>query len=137
MPLYDCKCVRGHIFERRIPLTEFAEEIICDCGATAKRCIAKPMIFGGRLDYEYACPITGEHISSKRQHEENLKKHGCRVLETGEREYNSRVQARANEEFERKIDQTIERAIDTMPSEKREQLGKELEAGVSVSVDRR
>ena len=137
MPLYDCKCSNGHIFERQIPLSRFEEEIFCDCGATANRCISKPTIFGGRVEYEYACPITGKHISSKRQHEENLKKHGCRVFETGERDYNSRKQARDNEAFERKIDETVERFIDTLPSEKRERLGQELAAGADISVGRR
>lgn len=136
MPLYDCECSSGHQFERQIPLSEFEEPIICACGSGARRAISRPTIIGGRLDYEYACPVTGKHISSKRQHEENLKINGCRVLETGERGYNQRRAAEADQEFERKVDETIEREIAVMPSEKREQLGKELQNGVTVTVER-
>lgn len=95
-----------------------------------------PFSVGRSASYEYACPITGTHISSKRQHEENLKQHGCRVLETGERDYNERVRAQEEAAFERKVDQTIEREIALMPSDKRERLGKELTAGVTAEVTR-
>ncbi|MEC9266718.1 MAG: hypothetical protein VX464_11715 [Pseudomonadota bacterium] len=36
-------------------------------------------------DYEtYDCPITGQPIEGRAAHRENLKKHGCRLLEPGE-----------------------------------------------------
>lgn len=136
MPLYDCVCAEGHKFERVIPLAQFEEPIICACGSPARRAISRPTIIGGKLDYEYACPISGKHISSKRQHEENLKKNGCRVFETGEREYNQRQAARAEAEFEKKVDETVEREIAVMSSEKREQLAKELTSGVTAEVSR-
>lgn len=136
MPLYDCVCSSGHKFERVIPLAQFEEPIICACGVAAHRAISLPTIVGGRLDYEYACPITGKHVVSKRQHEENLKVHGCRVMESGEREYNQRRNADLERDFERKVDETIEREIAVMPSEKREMLAKELMAGTTVEVAR-
>lgn len=38
-------------------------------------------------DYEaYDCPVTGDMIEGRVAHRENLKKHGCRILEPGERE---------------------------------------------------
>lgn len=88
------------------------------------------------VPYEYACPITGKHISTKRQHEENLKQHGCRVLEGGEREYNERQRVKAEADFDRKVEQTVEREIAQMLSEKVEQLGKELSHGVTTEVIR-
>lgn len=137
MPLYDCECARGHRFERQIPLAEFEAPIICACGTTARRLISRPRVLVGRVDYEYACPITGEHIRSKHQHEENLKRHGCRVLETGEKEFNERRRQEAEKNLEQKIEQTVEREIALMPSEKRERLATELEHGVDVSIERR
>jgi len=41
-----------------------------------------PVVVG---DYgEYDCPITGEPVEGRAAHRENLKKHGCRLLEKGE-----------------------------------------------------
>ncbi len=38
-------------------------------------------------DYEaYDCPITGQMIDGRAAHRENLKQHGCRIFEPGERE---------------------------------------------------
>lgn len=36
-------------------------------------------------DYQaYDCPITGKPVEGKAAHRENLKRHGCRLLEKGE-----------------------------------------------------
>ena len=44
--------------------------------------VSGPYIQG---DYEpYECPITGNIIDGKREHAQNLEKHGCRVHEKGE-----------------------------------------------------
>lgn len=136
MPLYDCKCEAGHQFERQIPLAQFEEPIICSCGEVAHRCISKPRVLRP-VDYSYDCPITGKHITTKRAHEDNLKRHGCRVLETGEKEFNERERAKADAALERAVDQTVEREIALMPSDKRERLSNELDAGVSAEVIRR
>lgn len=137
MPMYDCQCARGHRFERHIPLDLFEQPIHCECGALSKRLITAPRILVSPIDYSYDCPITGKHITTKHAHEENLKAHGCRVLEPGERSYNSRVRQEAETAMEKKIDMTIEREIDLMPSEKREMLAKELSAGVELGVERK
>lgn len=43
MPLYDYGCRDGHLFERVIPLAEFAasRHLRCECGATAERIIVR------------------------------------------------------------------------------------------------
>ena len=137
MPLYDIKCSKtGEIFERLIPLAKFEEVIICACGAPATRVISTPLFSVDATDY--TCPITGRHIGSKRQHEENLKQHNCRVLETGEKELNERNRQKAEEAFEKKIEDTVEREIDQMPSAKKEQLHNELVNGkLDLAVERR
>jgi len=94
------------------------------------------MVIGGNaVDYSYDCPITGRHITSKAAHEENLRVHGCHVLETGEKETAARVRAEADIALESKIDVTVEKAIDAMPSEKREKLYNELKTS-DISVER-
>lgn len=136
MPLYDVRCsATEKIFERMIPLVNFEEPITCDCGATANRVISTPMFSVDNTDYN--CPITDKWIGSKRQHEENLKEHGCRVLEPGEKEQNSQRRANDDASLEHSIDQTVEREIATMPSVKRERLFSELESGLDVTVERK
>lgn len=108
--------------------------------AWAEKCAFRPrrsrMVIGGNaVDYAYDCPVTGRHITSKHQHEENLRLHGCHVLETGEKEANERIRAEADSVFEDKIDISVEKAIDAMPSDKREKLYNEMVVS-DISVDR-
>jgi hypothetical protein len=137
MPLYDIRCSQsGNIFERVIPLAKFEEPIICSCGAPAIRVISTPLFSVDNTSYQ--CPITGSYIGSKKDHRENLAKHDCRVLETGEKELNERQKAEAEQAFDKKIEDTVEREIDRMPSAKKEQLANELVNGkLDVAVERR
>lgn len=45
----------------------------------------------------YDCPVTGRMIEGRRAHRENLKQHGCRVLEPGETEQHRRERPRQKE----------------------------------------
>jgi hypothetical protein len=66
------------------------------------------------LDYKaYDCPVTGKPIEGRRAHQENLKRQGCRVLETGEKEHNMRERA----ESDRKLERTIEAAVEKTAAE--------------------
>lgn len=137
MPLYDIKCSEsGNVFERLIPLANFQEPIFCSCGAPATRVISTPLFSVDQT--HYTCPITGRYIGSKREHRENLKQHDCRVLETGEKELNERRRLEAEEAFDKKVEETVEREIDKMPSAKKEQLHNELVNGkLDVAVERK
>lgn len=135
MPLYDFKCDNGHRFERYVKLADFDAVQLCDCNAPAVRSISAPMFIATGIDYVYDCPITGAHITSKSQHEENLKRHGCRVLETNEKDFKARQREAEEAALERRIDSSVERAIEAMPGEKREQLGKELVSS-ELSIER-
>jgi putative FmdB family regulatory protein len=135
MPLYDFQCSKGHKFERFVKLADFDTLQTCACGESASRLISAPMFVATGINYSYDCPITGTHITSKSAHEENLKRHGCRVLETNEKDFNARQRATEEAAFERNIEASVERAIETMPGEKREQLGKELSRN-DVAIER-
>jgi hypothetical protein len=66
-----------------------------------------PMISGDYKPYE--CPITGRLVDGRREHRENLKKHGCRVFEAGEFED---VKKNGKKRLEEKIDAAIDRAAE-------------------------
>lgn len=135
MPMYDFECSSGHRFERMVPLANFEDAQDCACGEPARRLISRPMIAVEQVDY--TCPVTGAWIGSKRAHEDNLRRHDCRVLETGEKEAAAKFRAEAEAAFDRAIDRTVEREIDLMPSAKKESLYNELtRQGLDVSVDR-
>lgn len=135
MPMYDFLCENGHKFERLVKLKDFSVVQICSCQSPAKRLISAPRIQVESVGYN--CPITGTWIGSKRQHEDNLSRHGCRVLETGEREAAAQFRQRQEEEFDRKIEDTVEREIEHMPSAKKEALATELLRGnVDLAVER-
>ena len=81
MPCYDLKCSEGHIAEAFIPLAQFDDPLPpCACGAPCQRLIGTPMIHHGEI-YDYRSPIDGEHVVSRHQHHEHMKKHN--VVEAG------------------------------------------------------
>ena len=65
----------------------------------------------------------------RREHRENLRQQGCRVLETGEKEAAAAFRKRADDEFDAKVEATVEKEIEAMPSEKREKLYAEMTRG--------
>lgn len=129
MPLYDIRCDQGHRFERMIPLEKFSEPIECACGSPARRLISAPRFSVESVDY--TCPITGKWIGSKRAHEDNLAQHGCRVLETGEKELNDSRRQQEEAKFDQAIEDTVERTIESWDSSKREALHNELVNGAN------
>jgi putative FmdB family regulatory protein len=134
MPLYDFQCEKGHTFERMVTLADFETPQFCACQSPANRVI-RPVRFSVEA-VDYTCPITDKHISSKKAHEENLSQHDCRVYETGETQAAVRSKAEAEAEFEARLDETVERTIEAMPSDKKEKLANELLAGADIAVER-
>jgi hypothetical protein len=65
-----------------------------------------------RSDYKaYRCPITGNVIDGKRAHGENLKRHGCRVLESGEKEESVKRRAEADRAFEKTVSDAVDKTV--------------------------
>lgn len=134
MPLYDFKCEGGHRFERMVPLSHFEAQQYCDCNAPASRVISAPMFHVDQTGY--TCPVTDQWIGSKHEHENNLRRQDCRVLEPGEKEAAASFRADADASVDRALDETVERQWDAMPSAKRERLTNELLAGSDLEVAR-
>lgn len=61
-------------------------------------------------EYEpYECPVTGKWVDGRYAHRENLKRTGCRLLEPGEKEHNTK---RGREYVEAKLDAAVDKAVD-------------------------
>ena len=135
MPLYEYKCSAcGKGFDRLLPLARYDEAQFCECGQPAVKQLAAPAVRG---DYPgYQCPITGDWIEGRKAHEANLRKHGCRVLEAGETDTAKAAIRKRDEDLENGIAETAAAFVEQLPTEKREQLGRELESGLDVTVVR-
>ena len=135
MPEYSYKCLNDHKFTRYLPLKDYAEVQYCDCGIVAEKYFTPVKVFV-RAEVSYQCPITGKPITSAKAHTENLKVHDCRVFETGEVEEFKRKKRVEEEKMEEAISETAARIVSSMSDEKRDQLGRELETGVELTVTR-
>ena len=90
------------------------------------------------VDYAgYACPITGTWVEGKRAHQENLKRHGCRVLETGETEEARSRRRQEETALDRGVDETVEQYWEALPTDKREALATAVTTGLDVSIERK
>jgi len=126
MPLYEYKCDGCGLFQDRIlKLAEYQSKQVCECGNVLTKLVSKPIIRGDNVDYD--CAITGKHIGSRKQHEENLKRQGCRVSENGEKEDVQRQRIQAEQRLEKNVGETVERFIENLPSRKKESLYNEME----------
>jgi hypothetical protein len=135
MPIYvyDCRGC-GKRFERFMPLALYRNTVLHECAGLGTKVILPPMIHGDLPAYE--SPIDGRLIEGRRARQEDLRRNNCRPYETGEKEQNERARVQANERLERRIDETIEQAVLTMPARKRELLEQEVRAGATPVVER-
>ncbi len=135
MPLYNYICPVHGEFDQFAKLEDYQKPAACSCGEISPRGLSVPHFTVDNVGYN--CPITNEWIGSKRQHSENLAKHGCRVLETGETEAAAARRAREDARLDKLIEDHVEREFETFPSDKKEQLHNELLNGkLDLSVDR-
>ena len=134
MPTYTAQCTvcsfRFPIFRK---IVDRNREANCErCHEAAIRVPDAPRVVA---DYEaYNCPITGKQIRGRREHEENLKQHGCRVYEPGELEEHKKFREKAEEaHLDQMADAAAELAV-TLPTEKFEQLAGELASGAEAPL---
>lgn len=136
MPVYLYRCptcsAQRDILKKLVELDR--TENCLRCGFAMNRQVVAPMI---RPDYEaYDCPITGKRIEGRVAHEENLRKHGCRVLEPGESQAAVEHAKARDEAFFEEVGETAARVVANMSAEKQERLANELDAGIGLAVER-
>ncbi len=137
MPLYDIQCeATGAKFERMIRLANFSDPINCACGSSARRLISTPLFTVDQTGYN--CPVTDKWIGSRGAHRDNLQRQGCRVLEQGETALSVKRREAEDAALDKKIEDTVEREIESYSSHKKEQLHNELVNGkLDLSVERK
>jgi hypothetical protein len=80
--------------------------------------------------------VTGKWIEGRKAHEENLKVTGCRILEPGETRDKARQREADDARLEAAIEETADRFIAELPTEKRDRLAAEMEGGLTAQVER-
>ena len=136
MPTYEYECQKGHKFERILPVARYDEPQTCECGNLAKKLISRPALAWASREVNYDCPITGIPITSMAQHKDNLARHGCQQYDPEMRKDADNFRRRTQEALEKSVDETVEAAIEKMPSRKKEVLERELTSGVDIDVIR-
>lgn len=134
--LYDYQCPRcGWQWEVTKPLAEIDRVEPCpSCEAPGERLIRAPRVLG---DYAgYSCPITGAWIEGRKAHRENLAKHGCRLLEPGEKEEGLRRRRKEEADLDNAVAETVAEEIHKMPVVKRDHLAAELQGGLGIEITR-
>lgn len=109
MPMYEYRCECGNKFTAFKKLVDYREPQLCTCGAIAEKVISKPMV---SVDYPaYQSPATGKWVEGRKQHEEDLKRSGCRILEPGERQDMEKRKQAKEQAFEASIDNSVEKTF--------------------------
>lgn len=110
MPLYEYRCNDcSKQFTAFKKLADYREPQLCTCGVVAEKVISKPMV---AVDYPaYQSPATGKWIEGRRQHEEDLRRSGCRILEPGEQKDMEKRKQAKEQAFETSIDNTVEQTF--------------------------
>lgn len=134
MPLYSFCCESGHTFDRFLRLAEYDMPQICECGDIAIRRICPTMI---AVDIPaYQSPIDGRWINSRAQRTEDLKRNGCVEYEPSMKAHAAIAREREDAALERKMEETVEAEIHSMPTRKREKLIAEIDSGIDVEYTR-
>lgn len=145
MPNYaftcKCKCLFGkHIRdnEELAAVCPLCGEVVTNSLSMARQPVQSHARSFQTAAVEYACPITGKYINSKHGHEDNLKQHDCRVLEAGEAQNTQSRREAEDAALDKKIEDTVEKTIESYSSAQKEQLHNELvNGGLDISVDRK
>lgn len=135
MPIYVYSCSRGHQFERILPVAQHSRRQRCDCGEMGVQIITAPSVFVSK-DICYDSPIDGRPITSMRARLDDLARNNCVEYDPEiKKDYARRVE-REQADLERRVESTVEAAIEAMPTRKRERLESELKSGAEVTPER-
>ena len=137
MPIYVYRCSQGHQFDVFLKISDMDTPQYCKCGEKAERKIVPTMLNCDMQPWDsYISPASGKLITSYKERKEDMKATGCVDYEPSLKRDSKKNADRAEGELMAKIDDTVEREWDKMPSHKKERLTNELESGMDISVDR-
>lgn len=87
-------------------------------------------------DY-YESPVSGKPITSYKQRRDDMERHGCVDYEPSMKKVQKQNIKAMDDALDKKVDETVEKEWDKMPTQKRERLANELTAGADIKIERR
>lgn len=138
MPVYVFRCEKDHQFDVYLKLKDYDKPQICKCGAPAKRKIVATMLNCDIQPWDYyESPVSGKPIRSYKDRKEDMAKHGCVDYEPSMKKVQKQKIKAMDDALDKKVDETVEKEWDKMPSQKRERLASELMGGADIEIERR
>lgn len=136
MPLYEFRCSScGLVDEFVFSIAERKQTPSCRrCTCAMTRIVSRSNI---QMDYPgYQCPVTGKWVEGRKAHAANLKQHGCRILETGEKEAAMRRKQEMERDLDRKVEETAGKLVHLLPEHKRQELVREAQSNPDIQIVR-
>ena len=142
MPIYTYKCNdSGQKITRFTSMKNHSRVVACNCGSFAEQIIdSAPMVIipqHMRYDWNgYESPVSGRHIRNLKERANDMAQHDCVEYDPGmKQDYERRIKEE-DADFDKRLDEDVDRLLDNLPAEKMEQLGAELTAGLDINVER-
>lgn len=83
MPTYVYKCPDNHITEKILRVADMVQKVTCcKCNKPAGKIITAPKTVYVDNMPAYECPVTGEHVTSRRQRNELMRRND--MVEVGD-----------------------------------------------------
>lgn len=137
MPNYVFRCEDNHHFEKVLKVAEYNDPQTCPCGKTAKRITVATMISPDIANWDrYISPASGKLITSKKQRKEDMKRNGCVDYEPSLKQEFKKTQRENELKLDKGLDQTVDSIFESMPSDKKAELERELSTGVDLEYTR-
>lgn len=137
MPLYVFECENGHRFDEFLKLEEYDKPMTCECGKSAKRQIVPTMLNMDMPNWErYVSPTTGKLITSYKQRKDDMKASGCVDYEPSIKKTSEKKRKQQADELDKKIEETVERQIESLTGDQRESLVKEM-TSKDINIERK
>lgn len=134
MPLYEYGCADGHIFERYLPLADYATPQVCDCGAASTKRVTAALVVADLPGYQ--SPVDGRWVEGRKARREDLARNNCVAYEPSMKDEYFRKQQRADEKIGRDVEAHFDAEVAQMPARKRELLEQEIRSGADVEFTR-
>ena len=137
MPIYVYKCPKGHEFDVFKAIKNIDTPTYCECGEEAKRKIVPTMLNCDMQPWEYyESPVSGKPITSYKQRKEDMERHGCVDYEPSMKKVQKQKIKAEDAALDKKVDDTVEREWEAMPTSKKEKLANELTSGADIELTR-
>lgn len=137
MPIYVHVCESGHTFDVFLKMKDYNQPQVCKCGAASKRKIVPTMINCDIQSWDYyESPVSGKPITSYKARREDMARNNCVDYDPGMKDAQKKRINRLDADLDKKVEDTVDREWDKMPSAKRENLANELLLGADVEIKR-